>query len=138
MKADMMNSNGTAGHKSHHQQNGKHHHHHTSFNSRIKRDFARLSHDLGIGTSLGLNEGMMILNPGTEDEMEVWGYRRCLWRLVLTLTAVVATGGLFGLPLYWLEHLWLYCTSRRCVLADATSVLVLVSGKTAYVLIKCY
>jgi hypothetical protein len=69
---------------------------------------------------------MMILNPGTEDEMEVWGYRGCIWRLGLTLVAVVATCGLFGLPLYWLEHLWLYCTSRRCVLAEATSVLVLV------------
>jgi len=41
------------------QQKGKHHHSmraHNSFNSRIKKDFARLSHDLGIGTSLGLNE----------------------------------------------------------------------------------
>jgi hypothetical protein len=56
--------------------------------------------------------------------------RSCLWRLGLTVVAVVATFGLFGLPLYWLEHLWLYCTSQRCVLAEATSVLVLVRSMT--------
>jgi hypothetical protein len=46
-------SNGSAKHQQ--QLNGKHHHS-MRFNSRIKRDFARLSHDLGIGVSLGLNE----------------------------------------------------------------------------------
>jgi hypothetical protein len=46
-------SNGTAKHLQ--QLNGKHHHS-MRFNSRIKKDFARLSHDLGIGVSLGLNE----------------------------------------------------------------------------------
>ena len=89
--------------------------------------FARLSEELGIGKSLGRSRGMVVLNPGTNDEIQVWGYRRSAVKLVLTLAAVLLSGGTLGLFLYWVEHYWLYCTHNQCSLGDATSVLVVVS-----------
>uniref|UniRef100_A0A4W5MDL8 Polyamine-transporting ATPase 13A3 n=1 Tax=Hucho hucho TaxID=62062 RepID=A0A4W5MDL8_9TELE len=45
-----------------------------------------------------------VINQGLEDEMEVWGYRPCPWKMVLVGVGAVCTGGLLFLVLYWLPE----------------------------------
>uniref|UniRef100_A0A674CL83 ATPase 13A3 n=1 Tax=Salmo trutta TaxID=8032 RepID=A0A674CL83_SALTR len=45
-----------------------------------------------------------IINQGLENEMEVWGYRPCPWKMVLVAVGAVCTGGLLFLVLYWLPE----------------------------------
>ena len=85
------------------------------------------SQKIGVGKGLGLQEYMMIVDYGKEDELEVWGYSDNLVKYVVTLTLIVLTVGLLGLVLYWWKQWWLYFTHDACLLEDATSVLVVVS-----------
>merc|ERR1719474_1539992 len=82
------------------------------------------SHKIGIGEGLGLQEYMVIVNIGKEDELEVWGYKKNLAKFLVTLLLIILTGGLLGLLLYWMEHYWLYFTQEPCLLEEATTVLV--------------
>lgn len=66
------------------------------------------------------------INPGQEDELTVWGYRHHLGRLLATVLAVILTGGVLGLVLYWMKHWWLCLTQVKCSLEQATSVLIVV------------
>ena len=66
------------------------------------------------------------LNPGLEDELTVVGYREDLGRLLATVLAVLLTGGVLGLLLYWMKHWWLCLTQVKCPLEKATSVLIVV------------
>ena len=87
--------------------------------------FSRTSNDLQ--TQRSVEKDMVVLNPGTEDEIEVWGYKRNPLKEFLTLLVVICSFGMVGLILYWVEHYRLYCTSSLCSLRDATSVLIVVS-----------
>ena len=70
---------------------------------------------------------MVYVSDGGEDDLEVWGYKENMTRLLITLLLVAVTGVLpLGLFLYWMEHYWLYCTQEPCVLEEATTVLVVV------------
>jgi len=82
------------------------------------------SHKIGVGGTLGLQEYMVIVNSGQEDELEVWGYRVHMVKYLVTLACIVLSFGLFGLPLYWWKHWWLRFTRVQCILEQATSVLV--------------
>ncbi|KAM3866042.1 polyamine-transporting ATPase 13A3-like [Diretmus argenteus] len=44
---------------------------------------------------------LKIINQGLEDEMEVWGYRPCLWKMMLVGFGTLCSGGLLLLLLYW-------------------------------------
>ena len=59
--------------------------------------------------------------------MEVWGYQKNSTKLAVTLLAVLLSGGMLGLLLYWVERYWLYCTANQSSLKDANFVLVVVS-----------
>ena len=92
-----------------------------------KSPLSFFSHKIGIGEGLGLQEYMVYVSDGGEDDLEVWGYKENMTRLLITLTLVAVTGVLpLGLFLYWMEHYWLYCTQEPCVLEEATTVLVVV------------
>jgi len=82
------------------------------------------SHKIGVGGTLGLQEYMVTVNSGEEDELEVWGYRVHAVKYLVTLAGIVLTCGLLGLPLYWWKHWWLKFTRMQCTLEEATSVLV--------------
>ena len=70
---------------------------------------------------------MVFVSDGGDDDLEVWGYKENMTRLLITLFLVAVTGVLpLGLFLYWMEHYWLYCTQEPCVLEEATTVLVVV------------
>lgn len=65
-----------------------------------------------------------ILNQGKEDEMEVCGYRPCVWRLALVSVGVVCSGGLLLLLLYWLPQWSVKSTSSKCALREARVLLL--------------
>lgn len=90
---------------------------------------------------VGTNDERMVINPGTEDQMEVWGYKEDLFRLVVTWAMILLSCGLIGLPLYWWKQYWLRLTHSPCSLAQATSVLVVDNYKglhTTYYVKKVY
>uniref|UniRef100_A0A8C6URI2 Cation-transporting ATPase n=1 Tax=Neogobius melanostomus TaxID=47308 RepID=A0A8C6URI2_9GOBI len=65
-----------------------------------------------------------ILNQGHENEMEVWGYRPCVWRLALVSVGAVCSGGLLLLLLYWLPQWGVKSTSSKCSLREARILLL--------------
>lgn len=93
----------------------------------IHSPLSLFSHKIGVGGTLGLQEYMVTVNSGQEDELEVWGYRVHAVKYLVTVASILLTFGLLGLPLYWWKHWWLRFTRVQCVLEQATSVLVVVS-----------
>uniref|UniRef100_A0A3P8Z6E0 Polyamine-transporting ATPase 13A3 n=1 Tax=Esox lucius TaxID=8010 RepID=A0A3P8Z6E0_ESOLU len=66
-----------------------------------------------------------IINQGLEDEMEVWGYRRCPWKMVLVGVGTVCTGGLLLLLLYWLPEWGVKGTCSRSATITEAQILLL-------------
>ncbi|GAA6222587.1 probable cation-transporting ATPase 13A3 isoform X1 [Lates japonicus] len=65
-----------------------------------------------------------IINKGLEDEMEVWGYRPCLWKMILMGMGAVCSGGLLLLLLYWLPEWGVKGTCTHTSLRDARTLLL--------------
>ncbi|XP_040910771.1 probable cation-transporting ATPase 13A3 isoform X2 [Toxotes jaculatrix] len=65
-----------------------------------------------------------IINKDLEDEMEVWGYRPCLWKIILVGVGSVCSGGLLLLLLYWLPEWGVKGTCTRTSLRDAHTLLL--------------
>merc|ERR1719282_363685 len=82
------------------------------------------SHKIGIGKALGLQEYMVVVDYGKEDELEVWGYKSNFVQYLLTMMMILMSAGLLGLLLFNLKHWWLYFTQEACLLEEATTVLV--------------
>ena len=57
---------------------------------------------------------------------QIFGYRRHLLKYVLTVTAVVCSGGVLALLFYWIKQWWIYCTHSPCSLEEASVILVVV------------
>nr|XP_029480022.1 probable cation-transporting ATPase 13A3 isoform X4 [Oncorhynchus nerka] len=66
-----------------------------------------------------------IINQGLEDEMEVWGYRPCPWKMVLVAVGAVCTGGLLFLVLYWLPEWGVRGTCTRTPFIRESQTLLL-------------
>ncbi|KAM4551196.1 polyamine-transporting ATPase 13A3-like isoform 1-T1 [Odontesthes bonariensis] len=69
-------------------------------------------------------EEAKLINQGLEDEMELWGYRPCLWKMILVGVGVVCSGGLLLLLLYWLPEWGVKGTCTRTSLRDAHTLLL--------------
>ncbi|XP_054889379.1 polyamine-transporting ATPase 13A3-like isoform X2 [Poeciliopsis prolifica] len=69
-------------------------------------------------------EDVKIINQGLEDEMEVSGYRPCLWKMVLVGVGAVCSGGLLLLLLYWLPEWGVKGTCTHTSLSDAHTLLL--------------
>uniref|UniRef100_UPI0037E71000 polyamine-transporting ATPase 13A3-like n=1 Tax=Semicossyphus pulcher TaxID=241346 RepID=UPI0037E71000 len=65
-----------------------------------------------------------IINQGLEDEMEVWGYQPCLWKMILVGVGAVCSGGLLLLLLYWLPEWGVKGTCTHTSLRDAHTLLL--------------
>ncbi|XP_058492092.1 polyamine-transporting ATPase 13A3-like isoform X1 [Solea solea] len=65
-----------------------------------------------------------IINKGLEDEMEVWGYRPCMWKMILVGVGAVSSGGLLLLLLYWLPEWGVKGTCTHTSLRDAHTLLL--------------
>lgn len=59
---------------------------------------------------------------------EVWGYKRSWLRTNVCWLCIVLTLGILRLVLHWLPKYFLVFTHSPCTLAEATRVLVIVSG----------
>ncbi|KAJ8011279.1 hypothetical protein DPEC_G00056500 [Dallia pectoralis] len=68
-----------------------------------------------------------IINQGLEDEMEVWGYRLCPWKMVLVGVGTACTGGMLLLLLYWLPEWGVKGTCTRCATVREAQILLLCS-----------
>ncbi|XP_038671734.1 probable cation-transporting ATPase 13A3 isoform X2 [Scyliorhinus canicula] len=64
------------------------------------------------------------INKGNEDEMEIYGYKQCLWKLVLVAIGVICTGGFLLLLLYWLPEWSVKATCTQTSLKEAEVVLL--------------
>ncbi|XP_069753130.1 polyamine-transporting ATPase 13A3 isoform X2 [Narcine bancroftii] len=64
------------------------------------------------------------LNKEGEDEMEIYGYKKCLWKLVLVAVGAVCTGGFLLLILYWMPEWSVKATCTQTSLEEAEIVLL--------------
>ncbi|KAM9790631.1 polyamine-transporting ATPase 13A3-like [Syngnathus typhle] len=67
---------------------------------------------------------MKFINEGLEDEMEVWGYRPCPWKMILVGVGTVCSGGLLLLLLYWLPEWEVKATCTLSSLSEAHTLLL--------------
>ncbi|KAM7107798.1 polyamine-transporting ATPase 13A3 isoform 3-T6 [Ciconia maguari] len=64
------------------------------------------------------------VNKAEEDEMEIYGYGLCRWKLVLVTVGVICSGGLLLLLLYWMPQWRVKATCKRTTLKDCEVVLL--------------
>ncbi|KAJ8686576.1 hypothetical protein QAD02_022370 [Eretmocerus hayati] len=72
-----------------------------------------------------LKNGVDYVNPGEEDQMEIYGYRRNSAFTAITWFLIVISGGTLRLIFHWVPHLMLLATHSRCSLEQADTVLLL-------------
>ncbi|XP_042314211.1 LOW QUALITY PROTEIN: polyamine-transporting ATPase 13A3 [Sceloporus undulatus] len=65
-----------------------------------------------------------IINKGEEDEMRIYGYTFCPWKLVLVAVGVLCTGGFLLLLLYWMPEWRVKAACRRASLRGCQVVLL--------------
>nr|XP_023407406.1 probable cation-transporting ATPase 13A3 isoform X2 [Loxodonta africana] len=64
------------------------------------------------------------INEGQEDEMEIYGYNLCRWKLAIVSLGVVCTGGFLLLLLYWMPEWRVKATCIRAAIKDCEVVLL--------------
>uniref|UniRef100_A0A673TCD6 ATPase 13A3 n=1 Tax=Suricata suricatta TaxID=37032 RepID=A0A673TCD6_SURSU len=64
------------------------------------------------------------INQGQEDEMEIYGYNFCRWKLAIVSLGVVCTGGFLLLLLYWMPEWRVKATCVRAAIKDCEVVLL--------------
>ncbi|XP_057320538.1 polyamine-transporting ATPase 13A3-like isoform X2 [Microplitis mediator] len=74
---------------------------------------------------LQLKNGVDYINPGEEDQMEVYGYRRNIVFTMITWFFIIATGGLLRLVFHWLPHFMVRATHSKCSVKKASIVLLI-------------
>uniref|UniRef100_A0A8C5MPF4 Polyamine-transporting ATPase 13A3 n=1 Tax=Leptobrachium leishanense TaxID=445787 RepID=A0A8C5MPF4_9ANUR len=74
-------------------------------------------------TALKMENGEKI-NKGCDDEMEIWGYSLCRWKLALVAVGVLCSGGFLLLLLYWMPKWRVKATCSRAPLKDCDVVLL--------------
>ncbi|XP_069675902.1 polyamine-transporting ATPase 13A3-like isoform X2 [Periplaneta americana] len=71
-----------------------------------------------------LQSGIDYINPGEEDQMEVYGYQRHPLLTTMTWLLIGLTAGILRLVFHWWPHWMLYATHRKCPLRTADKVLI--------------
>ncbi|KAH0624303.1 hypothetical protein JD844_008007 [Phrynosoma platyrhinos] len=75
-------------------------------------------------TTLKMENEEKIINKGEEDEMKIYGYTFCPWKLVLVAVGVLCTGGFLLLLLYWMPEWRVKAACRRASLRGCQVVLL--------------
>ncbi|KAJ6655487.1 hypothetical protein lerEdw1_005065, partial [Lerista edwardsae] len=73
---------------------------------------------------LNMDNEERLINKGQEDEMEIYGYNLCRWKLALVTTGVLCTGGFLLLLLYWMPEWRVKATCSRTPLRGCEVVLL--------------
>lgn len=73
---------------------------------------------------LHLKNGVDYINPGEEDQMEIYGYKRNHVLTAITWFFIVVTGGILRLVFHWVPRLMLQSTHSKCPLDEADTVLL--------------
>ncbi|XP_066597773.1 polyamine-transporting ATPase 13A3 isoform X2 [Prorops nasuta] len=73
---------------------------------------------------LHLKNGVDYINPGEEDQMEIYSYKRNRIYTLITWTMIVLTGGLLRLFFHWVPRLMLRATHSECPMEEADTVLL--------------
>ncbi|XP_012276995.1 probable cation-transporting ATPase 13A3 isoform X2 [Orussus abietinus] len=73
---------------------------------------------------LHLKNGVDYINPGEEDQMEIYGYKRNRILTGVTWFLIILTGGLLRLFFHWVPHLMLLATHSKCPADEAETVLL--------------
>ncbi|RLU24127.1 hypothetical protein DMN91_004336 [Ooceraea biroi] len=71
-----------------------------------------------------LKNGVDYVNPGEEDQMEIYGYKRSRAWTLITWFLIAITGGLLRLVFHWVPHLMLLSTHCKSSLEEAETVLL--------------
>ncbi|XP_059486212.1 polyamine-transporting ATPase 13A3-like isoform X2 [Neocloeon triangulifer] len=77
-------------------------------------------------------EGVDYLNPGQDDQMEVYGYVRCWLRTSVCWLCILLTCGMLRLFLHWMPKYFLVFTHKPSPLSEATKVLVIEEFQEKY------
>ncbi|XP_043280695.1 polyamine-transporting ATPase 13A3 isoform X2 [Venturia canescens] len=72
-----------------------------------------------------LKNGVDYINPGQEDQMEIYGFRRNQKYTLITWFLIIITGGLLRLIFHWVPRLMLLSTHSKCRLEEADTVLLI-------------
>ncbi|XP_075058359.1 polyamine-transporting ATPase 13A3 isoform X2 [Mixophyes fleayi] len=64
------------------------------------------------------------INKDQEDEMEIYGYNLCRWKLALVAVGVLCSGGFLLLLLYWMPKWRVKATCTQTTLKDCEVVLL--------------
>ncbi|XP_014236851.1 cation-transporting ATPase 13A2 isoform X1 [Trichogramma pretiosum] len=71
-----------------------------------------------------LKNGVDYVNPGEEDQMEIYGYKRNKAYTAITWFLILVSGGLLRLVFHWVPQLMLYATHSKCPVEEAETVLL--------------
>uniref|UniRef100_A0A8C2TMZ7 Polyamine-transporting ATPase 13A3 n=1 Tax=Coturnix japonica TaxID=93934 RepID=A0A8C2TMZ7_COTJA len=69
-------------------------------------------------------EEKKFVNKAEEEEMEIYGYELCRWKLVLVTVGVICSGGFLLLLLYWMPQWRVKATCKKTTLKDCEVVLL--------------
>ncbi|XP_076635003.1 polyamine-transporting ATPase anne boleyn [Colletes latitarsis] len=83
-----------------------------------------LLEDAGGNGLLRMKHGVDYINPGEEDQMEIYGFKRNKLSTAITWFLIIATAGLLRLVFHWAPRLMLLATHSKCLLEDADTVLL--------------
>ncbi|XP_014218278.1 probable cation-transporting ATPase 13A3 isoform X2 [Copidosoma floridanum] len=72
-----------------------------------------------------LKDGVDYVNPGEEDQMEIYGYKRNTVYTAATWFLIIITGGALRLFFHWTPRYMLYTTHSKCSLEQAETVLLI-------------
>ncbi|XP_034988881.2 polyamine-transporting ATPase 13A3 isoform X5 [Zootoca vivipara] len=74
--------------------------------------------------TLNMENEEKLVNKGEEDEMKIYGYTFCRWKMVLVAVGVLCTGGFLLLLLYWMPEWRVKATCKRTSLRGSKVVLL--------------
>lgn len=72
----------------------------------------------------------MYINKGSDDQMEICGYKKNLLKTCVTYFFICITAGLVRLVFHWVPHWFLKATSTQCPINEAEFVLITVCNET--------
>ncbi|XP_062591855.1 polyamine-transporting ATPase 13A3-like [Saccostrea cucullata] len=81
-------------------------------------------HQVKTGMDTAVNSGVTYLNKGTDDQMEISGYKVNKMKRSLVYLGYLLSGGILPLVLYWCPQWYIKCTHTETQLSEATKVLL--------------